>query len=52
MKKDDKTKLELVRIEGICKLILEKIEDGSTLKSKIENITKTNIKDTKAALKN
>lgn len=51
MKKEDKTKLELVRIEGICKLILEKIENESTLKSKIENITKTNIKDTKAALK-
>lgn len=44
-----RTKLELIRVEGICKMILSKI-DGNVLRYKIEHITGSVIHDEKAAL--
>lgn len=50
MKKTDRTKLELVRIEGICRLVLEKTENIEDLRNKIENLKKANVRDVKSAL--
>lgn len=52
MNKSDIMKLELIRMEGICKLILDKVKDEDVLKNKIQQVTNTNIKDTKVALFN
>lgn len=45
-----KTKLDLIRIEGLCKLIFNKI-DEETIISKISNVTKSNPRDAKALTK-
>ena len=38
--KQSKTKLDLIRIEGLCKLILSKYDEDDII-SKISNVTKT-----------
>lgn len=50
MKKEIKTKLDLVRLEGLCKLILNKFTEDE-IKNKISTITKTDPKDAKALYK-
>lgn len=50
MKKEIKTKLDLVRLEGLCKLILSKFTEDE-IKNKISTITKTDPRDTKALYK-
>lgn len=48
--KQSRTKLDLIRIEGICKMLFDSIE-YDTLKNKIENVTGSGeIKDVKQAL--
>lgn len=49
MNQKQRTKLELIRIEGICKMLFDKIPTDE-LKSKIENVTKSTIKDVKSTL--
>ena len=48
--KQSKTKLDLIRIEGLCKLILSKYDEDDII-SKISNVTKTIPKDSKAIYK-
>lgn len=48
--KQSKTKLDLIRIEGLCKLILNKYDEDDVI-SKISNITKSIPKDIKAIYK-
>lgn len=50
MNKKLKTKLDLVRLEGLCKLILSKFEEKEVI-NKIANITKTDPRDSKAIYK-
>ena len=50
MKKEIKTKLDLVRLEGLCKLILSKFTEDE-IKNKISTITKTDPRDSKALYK-
>lgn len=50
MKKEIKTKLDLVRLEGLCKLILSKFTEDE-IKNKISTITKTEPRDSKALYK-
>lgn len=50
MKKKTKTKLDLIRLEGLCKLILDNL-DEDTIKNKILIITKTEPRDTKVLYK-
>ncbi len=45
-----KTKLDLIRLEGVCKLILSKYDEEDVI-SKIYNVTKTTPKDSKAIYK-
>ena len=45
--KQSKTKLDLIRLEGVCKLILNKYDEDDVI-SKISNVTKSTPKDTKA----
>ncbi|MDO4391880.1 MAG: hypothetical protein Q4C11_02100 [Clostridium sp.] len=47
MKKEIKTKLDLIRIEGLCKLIRSKY-NGDEIKSKIYKITEIEVRDEKA----
>ncbi|ERI94633.1 hypothetical protein HMPREF1982_00770 [Clostridiales bacterium oral taxon 876 str. F0540] len=50
MNKQHRIKLDLIRIEGICKMLLSKI-DHDELKNKIETVTKvSDIKDIKSAI--
>ena len=48
--KQSKTKLDLIRLEGLCKLILSKYDEDDII-SKISNVTKTTPKDSKAIYK-
>ena len=50
MKKKLKTKLDLVRLEGLCKLLLGNLEEKEVIR-KIANITKTDPRDSKAIYK-
>ena len=47
MKKEVKTKLDLIRLEGFCKLIRSKYDEDE-IKNKIYNITKKEVRDEKA----
>lgn len=47
MKKEVKTKLDLIRLEGLCKLIRSKYDEDE-IKNKIYNITKKEVRDEKA----
>lgn len=50
LNKQTRTKLDMIRIEGICKMLLANIEHDE-LKRKIEVVTKsTEIKDAKSAI--
>ena len=48
--KQSKTKLDLIRLEGLCKLILDKYDEDDVI-SKISNVTKSTPKDSKAIYK-
>ena len=48
--KQSKTKLDLIRLEGLCKLILNKYDEDDVI-SKISNVTKSTPKDSKAIYK-
>ena len=48
--KQSKTKLDLIRLEGLCKLILNKYDEDDVI-SKISNVTKSIPKDNKAIYK-
>ena len=48
--KQSKTKLDLIRLEGLCKLILNKYDEDDVI-SKISNVTKSTPKDNKAIYK-
>ena|GEM_PF-834968 len=45
------TKLELIRIEGIWRMLLKKITDETQLKNWVDNVTNTSTKDVKQTLK-
>lgn len=44
-----KTKLDLIRIEGICRMIIQKIEEDD-LVNIIESVTKTTVQNAKKAI--
>ncbi len=44
-----RTKLELIRIEGICRMLLKKIDEEQLI-NLVENVTKTSSKDIKKAI--
>ena len=48
--KQSKTKLDLIRLEGLCKLILNKYDEDDVIR-KISNVTKSTPKDSKAIYK-
>lgn len=49
MNQKQRTKLELIRLEGICKMIMDKVPSDE-LKNRIENVTGSSVQDCKSAL--
>lgn len=50
MNQKQRTKLELIRIEGICKMLLKKIKDEAQLTAWVDNATNTSTKDVRKAI--
>lgn len=46
---NQRTKLELIRIEGICRMLLQKIKEEQLI-NLVESVTKTSIKDIRKAV--
>lgn len=50
MNQKQRTKLELIRIEGIWRMLLKKIKDESQLATWVDNVTNTSTKDARKAI--